>query len=64
MKLIAVLTRYPEGLHGALPYFVGEQGENRAIVIDADVDGYKKISLKEAAELVGEQAVADAQRIA
>ena len=64
MKLIAVCTRYPEDLHGKLPYIIGEQGEKRIILIDADVDGFQRISMEEAANLVGEEAITDAQRIA
>ena len=61
MRIIAVCTRFPEELHGLVPYLVGEQGDKRIIVIDSDIEGSQKISMEEAASLIGERAVEEAK---
>lgn len=52
MTFLYFCTRFPEGLHGVIPYMGGWKGNLVIFLIDADVDEIKQISEAEAFELM------------
>ena len=52
MTFLYFCTRFPEGLHGVIPYMGGWKEDLVIFLIDADVDGFQQISEAKAFELI------------
>ena len=51
-KIITLQARFPEELHGEVPFLLGEHNGTFVVVFDADVDGFQPFPRKNAEEIV------------
>ena len=54
MKTIYMITRFPEGLSGCLPYMAAQKGDTKLVLIDGKEDGHIQITRAEAEALFPE----------